>query len=211
MNGTSIFGRCDLFSVQAGTAVAFSGGQTSVVTGNVGVAPGTAVTGNVMLGTGSIEAYTVPAIDCAADELIAYQILEGLTCTPENTLDNSDLSGVTLISGVYCSSSGTFSISATMLTLDGNGDYGSQFIFQTATTVITATGTSFILINGAQAKNVYWQVGSSATLGLGSSFVGHVLAGVTINVGHTTTVVGRLLAQAAVNFEGADSLTLPQQ
>ena len=209
MNGTSIFGRCGLSSVQAGTAVVFNGGQTSVVTGNVGVAPGTAITGNVMLGTGSIEACTVPAIDCGADELIAYQILKGLTCTPENTLANSDLSGLTLISGVYCSSSGTLSISATTLTLDGNGDYGSQFIFQTVTTVTTATSTSFILINGAQAKNVYWQVGSTATLGLGSFFVGHVLAGVTINVGHTTSVVGRLLAQAAVNFEGADSVTLP--
>jgi len=98
-----------------------------------------------------------------------------------------------------------------MLTLDGNGDYGSQFIFQTATTVITATGTSFILINGAQAKNVYWQVGTSITLGLGSSFVGHVLAGVTINVGHTSNVVGRLLAQAAVNFEGYDTITLPSE
>lgn len=182
-----------------------------MITGNVGVAPGTAITGNVMLGTGFLEACTVSAIDCAADELIAYQILKGLTCTPENTLANSDLSGVTLLSGVYCSSSGMLSISSTTLTLDGNGDYDSQFIFQTATTVTTATGTSFILINGAEAKNVYWQVGSSATLGLGSSFVGHVLAGVTINVGHTTTVVGRLLAQAAVNFEGADSVTLSQQ
>jgi hypothetical protein len=180
-----------------------------VATGNVGVAPGTAITGNVMLGTGSLEACTVPAIDCAADELVAYGILQDLTCTPENTLANSDLSGVTLIAGVYCSSSGTLNISATTLTLDGNGDYNSQFIFQTATTLITATATSFILINGAQAKNVYWQVGSSATLGVGSSFVGHILAGVTITVGHATTVVGRLLAQAAVNFEGADSVTLP--
>ena len=135
--------------------------QTSVVTGNVGVAPGTSITGNVILGPGSIEACTVPAINCAADELIAYQILKSLTCSAGNTLANSDLSGVTLNSGVYCSGSGTLSISATTLTLDGNGDYGSQFIFQTATTVTTATGTSFILINGAQAKNVYWQVGSS--------------------------------------------------
>jgi len=209
VNGTSIFGRCGLFSIQAGTAVTFNGGQTYVANGNVGVAPGTAITGNVMLGTGSIEACTISAIDCAADELIAYALLKGLTCTPENTLTNSDLSGVTLISGVYCSSSGSLSISASTLTLDGNGDYDSQFIFQTVTTITTATATSFILINGAQAKNVYWLVGTSATLGLGSSFVGHVLAGVTINVGHTTTVIGRLLAQAAVNFEGADSVTLP--
>ena len=209
MDGTTIFGRCNLFSVQAGTAVSFNGGQTYVVTGNVGVAPGTAIGGNVILGTGSIEACTTPATECAADELIAYGILENLTCTPENTLANSDLSGITLLSGVYCSSSGSLIISATTLTLDGNGDYDSQFIFQTATTVITATATSFILINGAQANNVYWQVGTSATLGYGSTFVGHVLAGVTISVGHNTAIVGRLMAQAAVNFEGDDTITLP--
>jgi hypothetical protein len=162
-----------------------------------------------MLGKGSLEACTVPAINCAADELIAYGILKGLTCPPENTLANPDLSGVTLLPGVYCTGSGTLSISATTLTLDGNGDHNSQFIFQTATTLTTATATSFILINGAQAKNVYWQVGTSATLGLGSSFVGHILAGVTINVGHTTNIVGRLLAQAAVNFDGTDTIVLP--
>jgi hypothetical protein len=209
VNGTTIFGSCNLISIQAGTAVSFNGGQTYVYTGSVGVAPGTAITGNSMLGTGSIEACTVAASNCAADELIAYGILQGLTCPPENTLANQDLSGVTLLPGVYCSGSGALTISATTLTLDGNGDPDSQFIFQTATTVKTATATSFILINGAQAKNVYWQVGTSATLGLGSSFVGHILAGVTINVGHTTNIVGRLLAQAAVNFEGGNTVALP--
>jgi hypothetical protein len=209
VNGATIFGRCDLFSVQAGATVTFNGGQTSIATGNVGVAPGTAITGSPLLGTGSLEAHTAAAIDCAADELVAYDILKNLTCTPNNTLTNSDLSGVTLVSGVYCSSSGTFVISAATLTLDGNGDNGSQFIFQTVATVITATATSFILINGAQAKNVYWQVGSSATLGLGSSFIGQVLAGASISVGSTTTIVGRLLAQAAVTFDGTDSVTLP--
>jgi hypothetical protein len=202
VSGTSIFGRCDLSSIQAGTAVTFNGRQTYVANGNVGVAPGTAITGNVMLGTDSIEACTISAIDCAADELIAYEILKVSRAHPKTR-------SPTLISGVYFSSSGALSISAMTLTLDGNGDYDSQFIFQTVTTITTATATSFILINGAQAKNVYWQVESSATLGLGSSFVEHVLAGVTINVGHATTVIGRLLAQAAVNFEGADSVTLP--
>ena len=210
VNGATIFGQCDLTSVQARVMVSFDGGQTSIVTGNVGVSPGTAITGSKILLSGSIQSNTASAISCAADELNAYGILKNLTCTPNNTLANSDLSGATLISGVYCSSSGTFSISATTLTLDGNGDYGSQFIFQTATTVITATATSFNLIHGAQAKNVYWQVGTSATLGLSSSFVGHILAGAAITVGHTTTVVGRLLAHSSVTFEGDDSVTLPQ-
>jgi hypothetical protein len=95
------------------------------------------------------------------------------------------------------------------VTLNGTGDSDSEFIFQTATTLTTATATFFILINGAQAKNVYWQIGSSATLALGSSFVGNILAGVSISVDHTTAIVGRLLAQAAVSFAGDDSITLP--
>ena len=211
VNGATIFGRCALFSVQAGTAVSFNGGQTNVMTGNVGVAPGTSITGNVNMGTGSIQDNTAAAQACAADELIAYQTLKNLTCTPGNTLANSDLSGVTLLPGVYCSGSGSLSISATALTLDGNGDSNSQFIFQTATTVETATATSFILINGAQATNVYWQVGTSVTLGLQSSFVGNIVAKVSISVGTTTTVNGRALAQAAVSFDGGDTIQLPSQ
>jgi hypothetical protein len=211
VNGSTIFGSCADFVVQAGTAVSFNGAQTNVSTGNVGVAPGTAITGNVAVIAGSIDANSSPAINCAADELTAYGFLKGLTCTTDNTLASSDLSGLTLFPGVYCSASGVFTISATTLTLDGNGDTDSQFIFQTSTTLTTATATSFILTNGTQANNVYWQIGSSATLGLGSSFVGHIVAGVTINVGHTSTVVGRCLAQAAVNFAGGDTIGLPSQ
>jgi hypothetical protein len=211
VNGSTIFGSCADFVVQAGSAVSFNGAQTNVSTGNVGVAPGTAITGNVAVVTGSIEANTSPATNCAADELTAYDELQGLTCTTDNTLANSDLSGLTLFPGVYCSASGVFTISATTLTLDGNGDEDSQFIFQTSTTLTTSTATSFILTNGTQANNVYWQIGTSATLGLGSSFVGHIVAGVTINVGHTSTVVGRCLAQAAVNFAGGDTIGLPSQ
>jgi hypothetical protein len=209
VNGSTIFGSCADFVVQAGTAVSFNGAQTTVSTGNVGVAPGTAITGNVALGTGSIQDTTVAASNCAADELTAYDELQGLTCPPQNTLANSDLSGVTLFPGVYCSGSGFLTLFDGSLTLDGNGDTDSQFIFQTATTLTTATATSLILNNGTQAKNVYWQIGSSATLALSSSFVGHILAGVTISVDHTTSIVGRCLAQAAVNFAGGDTITLP--
>jgi hypothetical protein len=85
VNGTTFFRRCVDFSIQAGTAVSFNGAQTFVATGNVGVSPGTAITGNKLMGTGSVEPNTSPAINCAADELIAYGELQGLTCTPQNT------------------------------------------------------------------------------------------------------------------------------
>ena len=209
VDGATIFGRCANFSIQAGTVVSFDGGQTSVGTGSVGVAPGTAITGSFVQGTGSSEACTAPAIDCTADELIAYGYLKGLTCT--NTLANSDLAGKTLLPGVYCTGSGFFTLTADNLYLDARGDANAQFIFQTATTVITSANTKIILLNGALVKNVYWQVGTSVTLGLGSSFMGQILAYVSITIGGTVTVVGRLFAQAAVTCAGSDKITLPSQ
>ena len=119
------------------------------------------------------------------------------------------MSGVTLFSGVYCAT--RLTLKATALYLDAQGDANAQFIFQTATTVITSANTQIILINGALAKNIYWQVGTAATLGLSSSFVGQILAGTSITVGTTVTVIGRLYAQAAVSHAGGDQITLPSQ
>ena len=210
VNGATIFGRCANFSIQAGTSVSFDGVQTNVASGKVGVAPGTSITGTPLLGTGyTKEASTSSAQNCAADEATAYGYLKGLTCT--NTLANADLSGVTLMAGVYCTGSGFLTLKATTLYLDAQGDANAQFIFQTATTLITSTNTNVILINEALAKNVYWQVGSSATLGATSSFIGQILAYASITVGTTTNVVGRLYAQAAVSCAGTDRITLPSQ
>jgi hypothetical protein len=210
VNGAVIFGRCANFSIQAGTSVSFNGGQTSITTGSVGNAPGTSITGSPVLGLGyTQEPGTAPAINCAADEGTAYLYLTGITCT--QTLANSDLSGVTLFPGVYCTGSGFFTLKATNLYLDAQGDSNAQFIFQTATTLITSTNTEVILLNGALAKNIYWQVGSSATLGPNSSFIGQILAYASISVNTAVTVVGRLYAQAAVSFAGGDNVALPSQ
>jgi hypothetical protein len=208
VNGTTIFGRCANFSIQAGTSVTFDGVQTNITTGSVGVAPGTSITGMPQLGNGyTEEADTTPAINCAADEATAYSTLKSAMCT--NTLANPDLSGVTLFQGVYCSDSGTFTLTATTLYLDAQGDPTAQFIFQTATTLITSTNTNIILLNGAQAGNIYWQIGSSATLGSNSSFSGQILAYASISVATNVNVVGRLYAQAAVSFTGSDNIKLP--
>ena len=210
VNGATIFGRCANFAVQAGTAISFDGGQTTVNTGNVGVAPGTSITGAVLLGTGyTEEADTTSAQNCATDEATAYGYLAGLNCT--NTLTNSDLAGVTLYPGVYCSVSGVFTLSSGALYLNAQGDASAQFIFQTATTVITAANTNIILVNGTMAKNVYWQVGSSATLGDGSSFMGQILTYASITVDTGVNVMGRLYAQAAVTCASAANITLPSQ
>jgi hypothetical protein len=210
VNGATIFGRCANFSVQAGTSVSFNGVQTNVATGSVGVAPGTSITGNSLLAAGfTKESASVASKGCAADEGTAYGWLKGLTCT--NTLANSDLSGVTLLPGVYCTGSGFLTLKATNLYLDAQWDANAQFIFQTATTVITSTNTNIILLNGALVKNIYWQVGTSVTLGGSSSFMGQILAGVSITVDVGVTVIGRLYAQAAVSCAGTANIKLPSQ
>ena len=100
-------------------------------------------------------------------------------------------------------------LSAATLTLDGAGDPNSEWVFQTATSMVTSTATSFILINNAQASNVYWAIGSSATLAYDSSFVGQITAAVSITVGSSCNLVGRALAAAAVTFAGGASVALP--
>jgi hypothetical protein len=211
VNGATIFGQCAHFSIQAGTSVSFNGVvQTNVTTGNVGVAPGKSITGTPLLAPGyTTQTASAAAQNCAADEATAYGYLKGLTCT--NTLANSDLSGVTLLPGVYCTGSGLLTLKATILYLDAQGDANAQFIFQTATTFITSTNTKINLLNGALAKNIYWQVGSSVTLGGSSSFIGQILAYASITVGDSVTVVGRLYARAAVSCAGNDNIQLPSQ
>jgi hypothetical protein len=212
VNGTTIFGQCANFSIQAGSSVSFGGGQTNVTTGNVGVAPGTSITGipQLQLGPGyTTQSASAASISCAADEGTAYGNLTGLNCT--NILANSDLSNVTLLPGVYCTGSGFLTLNAATLYLDAQGDANAQFIFQTATTFITSTNTQVNLLNGTLAENIYWQVGSSVTLGANSSFVGQILAYASITVGDSVTVVGRLYAQAAVSCAGNDNIQLPSQ
>jgi hypothetical protein len=209
VNVTSFYGACSGYSVMAGTAVSFDGAQTSVATGDIGVSPGTSISGNYALGSGAVHDNDQSAVDCAASMLTSYDTLQGLTCLPANTLASSDLAGVTLLPAVYCSSSGFLELSASTVTLDGGGDSTAQWVFQTSTSVSSATVTSFILINGAKAINVFWAVGSSASLGYSSSFVGNIFAYTSINVDTSTSLYGRAMAQAAVTFAGGDTVTLP--
>jgi hypothetical protein len=210
VNLATIFGRCANFSILAGSSVSFGGGVTTVHTGNVGVAPGTSITGSPVLAAGySTGSASVSSINCKADAVTAYGYLKGITCT--NTLANSDLSGVTLSAGVYCTGSGFLTLKTTILYLDAQGDANAQFVFQTASTFITSTATSINLINGALAKNVFWQVGSSATLGGTSSFIGQIFAYAAITVNVNVNVVGRLYCGTDATFAGGNSITLPSQ
>ena len=190
-------------TIDLGTAEDFSvlGGETvtntgpSVLANSVGVSPGTAIVGfppGVVQPPGTIEAATPVAAQAQADSTAAYIDALG---RPLNETTTSDLTGLTLVGGVYAGpSKSPLSLSGT-LTLDGEGNPNSVFIFQTDSTLVTGPGSTVSLINGAQACNVFWQVGSSATLDTGSTFVGNILALTTITVADSVTVQGRALAQ----------------
>jgi hypothetical protein len=106
----------------------------------------------------------------------------------------AELGGTTKTAGVYDSADGTFGITGT-LTLDAQGDPNAVFIFKTASTLITAGASSVVLVNDAQACNVFWQVGSSATLGTNSTFNGNILALTSITLTTGANVNGRVLAR----------------
>lgn len=149
-------GRCGNFSVMGGTAVSFSGGRTTIMTGSVGISPGTSITGAYILNSGTTETTTPLANGCAADFLVAWTAGTAAVVPTQNVLPIPDLSGLTLVPGVYSSASGTLSISAGKLTLDANGDPNAVWVFHVTTTLITASGTFIYLANGARANNVYW-------------------------------------------------------
>ena len=181
------------FAVLGGSTVTSTG--DTVLNGNLGVSPGTAITG---FGPGTVNGATYAGGSVAAqarsDALAAYNILAGETGGSD--LSGSDLGTHTLTSGVY-----SFSSSAQLtgiLTLSGTGD----FVFQIGSTLTTAGSSSIVLIKGALAGNVFWQVGSSATLGTGTSFYGSILAGQSITFDTGASMSGSALAlNGAVNMD----------
>ncbi len=200
------------FSVLAGSAVTNTG--PSVLAQSVGVSPGTSITGigaapdGVVLAPGTIESATAVAALAKSDLTTAYNNAAGRSVDATTA---ADLGNLVLAPGVYAGpgpGKGALSITGPLV-LDGQGDASAVFIFQTDSTLITATGSSVSLINGAQECNVFWQVGSSATLGSGSMFVGNILALTSITIGTGVTVRGRALAQnGAVTLQN-DVFTSP--
>ncbi|MBO0595172.1 DUF3494 domain-containing protein, partial [Nesterenkonia sp. E16_10] len=182
-------GTAGSYSVLGGETVTNTG-PTSL-SGDLGVSPGNAITGFPPGEVGgTTHAGDAEALQAQSDLVTAYDDVAGRAPTESVA---GDLGGRTLVDGVY-NSTGPLGLTGT-LTLDGQGDPNSVFIFQVASTLITASSSNVSLINGAQACNVYWQVGSSATLGTGSSFVGSILALTSISVTNNATVQGRALAR----------------
>lgn len=204
VEGGAILGTAENFAVLGGQSVTNTGATN--VTGNMGVSPGTAITGfppGILIG----ETHTADAVALLAQSDIntAWNTLAGQACNTD--LTGQDLGGLTLTQGVYC-----FSSSAQLtgpLILDAQGDPAATWVFQVATGLNTASDASVSVINSGSACNVYWQVGSSATIGANNNFVGNIVALTSISLGVSTDISGRALAHIGSITMETNDLTLP--
>jgi hypothetical protein len=197
-------GTSSSYAVLAGSAITNTG--PTVVGGDIGISPGTSITG---FPPGTQSSGTTHVADGAAlgaenDLITASNDAAGRT--PFNTV-SGDLGGTTLVAGVYRSTS-SMGLTGTV-TLNGGGNLDSVFIFQAGSTLTTASSSSVALENGAQACNVFWQVGSSATLGTTTNFAGSILASTSVTLNTGATVNGRVLAIAGAVTMDDNTITVP--
>jgi hypothetical protein len=192
------------FAVLAGSTITNTG--PSAITGDVGLSPGTAITG-LPPGqvTGAVHAADATAAQAKSDLGAAY---DDAAARPSTATVPVELGGTTRTPGVYGSPAGTFGITGTV-TLDAQGDANAVFIFKAASTLITASASSVNLVNGARASNVFWIVGSSATLGTYSILRGNVMALASITVTTGVTIDGRVLARTAAVTLDTDTVSRP--
>jgi hypothetical protein len=194
------------FAVLAGSTVTNTG--PSVIGGNVGVSPGAAITGfppgTVSAGS-TLHGGDATAANAQLSVTTAYNALASQV--PTQNLTGQNLGGLTLTSGVY-----RFDSSAQLtgnLVLDAQGSTNSAFIFQIGSALTTASNSSITMINGGSLCNVYWQVGSSATLGTTTSFIGNILALTSITLNTGATIAGRALARNGAVTLDTNTVTVP--
>lgn len=199
-------GAAETFAVLSGTTVTNTSATTTII-GDVGVSPGAEIVG-LPAGQpidGSIHAGDDAAAQAQAGLGIAYGALAAMPCT--TPMSGVDLGAQTLTPGVYC-----FAAAAGMtgvLTLDAQDDPNAVFVFQIYSGLSVAGGASMVLINGAQASNVWWQVGSSATLGGASVMAGNILAYTSISFDTGASLTGRALAAGGAVTMDANTIVGP--
>ncbi len=183
------------FSVLGGSTVTNTGPTTMF--GDLGLSPGSSVTGAPHV-LGQTHVDDAVAIGAKNSLTTGY---DSAASRPSNGSAGTDLAGQVFLPGVRSASSSLL-LSSGSVTLDAQGNPNAVFIFQIGSTLITGSNTSVVLVNGAQACNVFWQVGSSATLGTGTRFVGTIMASASITANTAATIHGRLLARTgAVNLD----------
>jgi ice-binding like protein/Big-like domain-containing protein len=181
----------DSYAVLSGSGVTNTGG--TVITGDLGVSPLAAVTGFPPgIVHGAIHRADAPALKAKNDRTTAYNDAAGRT--PFSTLTGS-IAGATLTPGVYRASSTLLLTGG--VTINALGNPNAVFIIQVGSALTTATDSSVNLVNGAQACNVYWQIGTDTTIGVRTAFKGTVLGANAITVGNGAQIQGRLLAGTA--------------
>ena len=191
-------GRAASFAVLGGSTVTNTG--ATAITGDLGVSsPGVSITGFPpgTMARGVQHVGDPIANQAQRDAQSAYAALAGMACnTP---LTGQDLGGKTLPPGVYC-----FTSSAQLtgrITLDGRGKKKGVWVFQIASTLTTATNASVVMSKGGRPGNVFWQVGSAATLGTGTAFTGNILAYSSITMNTAANLSGRAWARDAVTMD----------
>jgi hypothetical protein len=201
---TISLGSAAVNGIMAGQA--FTCITNGVINAGIAISPGSTVTGfPPCVITGVKHLADAVALAAQNDLTITYNKLFGLPCSASNAIVGN-LGGTTKPAGVYCTAIG-IGVSGT-LTLDGGGDPNATFVFQAGTSLTTAG--DIVLINGAQAKNVWWVVGSSATLGTASAWQGNVVSLTSITLVDNATLRGRALARnGSVSLGTNNVITLP--
>ena len=191
-----------------GASTVTNASPTVISGGDLGLSPGTSVTGfppGVVTAPATLHVADSVAQSAQIDLTTAYFYAVELASTTD--LTGQDLGGLTLAPGVF-----HFATSASLagsLTLDAGGDPDAVFIFQAGSTLTTLPNAQVSLINSAQAQNVFWQVGSSATLGGGTQFMGTIMAQASITVNEGTSIQGRALARVGAVTLVDNAITAP--
>jgi hypothetical protein len=198
------------FAILAGAGITNVNNPGTIINGDIGASPTPSVDGfppGVLNGT--LHAADPTAEQAKLDLTAAYNDAAGRSLNVV-TIADGELGGLTLAPGLYMSAPGSFAITSVDLTLDAQGDANAVYIFQMPSSTLTVgNGRQVILSGGAKASNIFWQVGTSATLGTTSVFKGTIMADQAITLETGATLDGRALARIAAVSLDTNVITVP--